>query len=109
MKSTTVPPVVCERLPHRKRLLPDDATAENIFIIGKAVINTDCAGCAADRTLVLLRRLSHEAMELDENNCPVVIEDKCNGCGACESVCVRCRTAPSPEGSYRARHRRPPA
>ena len=29
-----------------------------------------------------------EAMELDENNRPYVIADACNGCGACESVCV---------------------
>ena len=26
-------------------------------------------------------------MELDKDNRPIVLEDKCNGCGACESVC----------------------
>ena len=30
----------------------------------------------------------YEAMALDENNRPYVLNDACNGCGACESVCV---------------------
>lgn len=30
----------------------------------------------------------YEAMGLDEQGRPYVIADRCNGCGACESVCV---------------------
>ena len=41
----------------------------------------------------------YEAMELDENNRPVVIEDKCNGCGACESVCVSLQNGSISEGA----------
>ena len=37
----------------------------------------------------------YEAIELDENMRPVVIPDHCNGCGACQSVCVSQK-----EGSY---------
>lgn len=35
----------------------------------------------------------YEAMELDGDNRPYVIDDKCNGCGACESVCVSLKNA----------------
>ena len=37
----------------------------------------------------------YEAIELDENGRPVVVPDNCNGCGACQSVCVSQK-----EGSY---------
>lgn len=30
----------------------------------------------------------YDAMGLDENNRPYMIEENCNGCGACEAVCV---------------------
>ena len=29
-----------------------------------------------------------EAIQLDENYRPSIITDNCNGCGACEAVCV---------------------
>ena len=30
----------------------------------------------------------YKAIELDENNRPVIVAEKCNGCGACEAACV---------------------
>ena len=41
----------------------------------------------------------YEAMELDENNRPVVLTDTCNGCGACESVCVSLQNGSISEGA----------
>ena len=82
---------------HGKALaLPADATAETT-IIGKAVLirewclawdkNNGCRFC--------YDACPYEAIELDENMRPVVIPDHCNGCGACQSVCVSQK-----EGSY---------
>ncbi|MFR5828539.1 MAG: 4Fe-4S binding protein [Adlercreutzia equolifaciens] len=47
------------------------------------------------RLPLLLDACPYEAIELDENMRPVVIPDHCNGCGACQSVCVSQK-----EGSY---------
>lgn len=65
------------------------ATAENT-IIGKAVIikdwclawdkNNGCKFC--------YDACPYEAIELDEFGRPVVIAERCNGCGACQNSCV---------------------
>ena len=74
--------------------LPTGATEENT-IIGKAVIDEDT--CLAFRltgcrfcydACIEARGEDKKAIELDENNRPHVTADLCNGCGACESVCV---------------------
>ena len=38
-------------------------------------------------------------MKLDKDNRPIVLEDKCNGCGACESVCVSLQNGSIAEGA----------
>jgi ferredoxin-type protein NapG len=68
--------------------LPSDAEAETT-ILGKAVLNTDW--CLAYRLIgcrFCYDACPYEAIELDSENRPVVIPDKCCGCGACEAVCV---------------------
>ena len=68
--------------------LPDGATAEST-ILGRAVIIPDY--CLAYR-LVSCRfcydACPYEAMQLDEYNRPIVLTDRCNGCGACQASCV---------------------
>ena len=92
-------PAVRQRLPHRSAQAADGATAENT-IIGKAVINTDwCLAYKLIGCRFCYDACPYEAMELDENNRPVVIEDKCNGCGACESVCVSLQNGSISEGA----------
>ena len=41
------------------------------------------------------------ALELDSSHTPYVVEDKCNGCGACESACISL-TAGSLSGTWDA-------
>ena len=58
-------------------------------VLGVAELNQDL--CLAYRLIgcrFCYDACQFEAMELDENNRPYVIADACNGCGACESVCV---------------------
>ena len=80
-----------------------DGTTANktyTFVIGKAVINTDwCLAYKLIGCRFCYDACPYEAMELDENNRPVVIEDKCNGCGACESVCVSLQNGSISEGA----------
>lgn len=74
--------------PTQALLLPEGATAETV-IIGKAEINHDwCLGWLLMDCRYCVDVCPYDAIELDENKRPVVIEDKCNGCGACENVCV---------------------
>ena len=79
--------------------LRDDATVENT-ILGKAIINKDW--CLAYRMIgcrFCYDACPYEAMELDDNNRPYMVYDKCNGCGACESVCVSLQNASIAEGA----------
>lgn len=72
-------------------VLPEGANAQNT-IIGLAVI--DQSQCLAFRDTgckYCYDACPYEAIELSEgerNQVPSVIADRCNGCGACESVCV---------------------
>lgn len=57
--------------------------------IGKAELNKDW--CLAYRLIgckFCYDACPYGAMELDANGRPYVIEEKCNGCGACENACV---------------------
>lgn len=69
-------------------LEPDAEAATTI--IGKAEITKDW--CLAYRLLNGCRfcvdACPYEALEVDDEGRPVVIPDKCNGCGACEAACV---------------------
>ena len=80
---------LCEEVcPTRALRLPEGATPENT-ILGRAVIIPD--QCLAYR-LVSCRfcydACPYEAMVMDEFNRPIVLTDKCNGCGACQASCV---------------------
>lgn len=69
--------------------LPANATAETT-IIGKARIIKDwcLAWSKANGCRFCYDACPYDAIELDEYGRPVVIEDKCNGCGACQCSCV---------------------
>lgn len=81
-------PLCVEACPTQALCLPEDATAENT-IIGKAVLNEDlCLAYRLTGCRFCYDACEYEAMILDEDNFPHVVDDVCNGCGACESVCV---------------------
>ena len=75
------------------------ATPENT-IIGKAHITT--GWCLAHRLIgcrFCYDACPYEAMGLDEQGRPFVIEEKCNGCGACECACVSFKNASISQGA----------
>jgi ferredoxin-type protein NapG len=81
-------PLCVKTCPTRALELPEGATVTNT-IIGKAEIDFD--SCLAYRVTgchFCYDACPFEAIELDEQGRPFVLRDKCNGCGACESVCV---------------------
>jgi len=92
-------PLCAQVCPTEALSLPEGATAENT-ILGKAVINEDW--CLAYRLMgcrFCYDACPYEAMTLDEFNRPHVVEDKCNGCGACESVCVSLQNGSISQGA----------
>ena len=68
--------------------LPADATPETV-ILGKAFIVEEwCLGWQLRGCRRCLDECPYEAIELDAYDRPVVIAEKCNGCGKCELVCI---------------------
>lgn len=89
-------PHCVEVCPTRALQLEEDASAETV-IIGHAVINEkECLAFRNTGCRFCYDACPYEAMELLDSSSkyplPRVIEDKCNGCGACESVCVSLQT-----------------
>jgi ferredoxin-type protein NapG len=86
-------PLCVRTCPTRALELPAGATPENT-ILGEAVINEDW--CLAYRLIgcrFCYDACPYEAMDIDSLGRPFVIKEKCNGCGACESVCVSLKNA----------------
>ena len=84
-------PLCVATCPTEALSLEPGAVAEEV-IVGVAVINShDCLAYRNTGCRFCFDACPYEAIEMTEdgkNARPVVIEDKCNGCGACESVCV---------------------
>ena len=79
--------------------LPAGATPENT-ILGKAVLNENwCLAYKLIGCQYCYTACPYEAMGLDDIGRPYVIEEKCNGCGACESVCVSLKNASISKGA----------
>jgi ferredoxin-type protein NapG len=92
-------PLCVKVCPTEALRLPEDATAENT-IIGKALIIKDwCLAYRLSGCRFCYDACPYEAIVLDESNRPYVIEDKCNGCGACESVCVSLQAGAITQGA----------
>lgn len=86
-------PLCVKACPTQALHLPHDATPENT-IIGKAVINEDwCLAYKLIGCRFCYDACPYDALELDDSTRPHVIDDRCNGCGACESVCVSLQNA----------------
>ena len=81
-------PLCAKACPTRAFGDPSRLNAKNT-VLGKAVINTDwCLAYKLAGCRFCYDACRYEAISLDYEGRPVVDTDKCNGCGACESVCV---------------------
>ncbi len=82
-------PKCVEACPTGALSLEEGASYENT-IIGVAELNQDwcLAYNRANGCRFCYDACPYEAIELDDYKRPVVIEDACVGCGACQSVCV---------------------
>lgn len=66
-------------------LVSDDVKEEKI---GLAVINREtCLAFTSDSCNLCHVECPYEAIDLDEQGYPVVVANRCNGCGVCENVC----------------------
>lgn len=94
-------------VPLCEQVCPTDALAlapnaeKETTILGKAVLTMDW--CLAHTKLNGCRfcvdACPYEALELDADGRPHVVDDACNGCGACESVCVSMQAAAITSGA----------
>jgi ferredoxin-type protein NapG len=58
-------------------------------ILGKAVLNRDwCLAAKGMGCHECVDACSYEAMSIESDHVPVVDENACNGCGACEFACI---------------------
>lgn len=81
-------PLCAHVCPVNAFVLPDGVLSESV-VIGKASINPDW--CLAYRDMgcrECVDACPYEAMGVNEYGTPFVIEDLCNGCGACEFACI---------------------
>jgi ferredoxin-type protein NapG len=73
--------------------LPAGATPEQT-IIGLAEIDqTSCLAYTGHTCRLCYDKCPYQAIELDADNRPVVKADVCNGCGACQAVCISLQSA----------------
>lgn len=94
-------PLCEETCPTEAIRLPEGATMEST-VLGKAVINTDtCLAYRLTGCRFCYDACELDAIELDSDDRPVVVEDRCNGCGACESVCVSLQNASVSQGTQK--------
>ena len=96
-------PLCVKACPTDALRLEEGATHEET-IMGKAYLirdwclayrNTGCRFCYD----ACKDDAGFDAIELDEHNRPVVIEDKCVGCGICQTVCVSQKEGSIKEGT----------
>lgn len=82
-------PLCVAACPTEALALPAGATAEST-ILGKAVIIKGwCLAWDKDNGCKFcFDACPYEAIELDGSGRPVVVPENCNGCGACQNVCV---------------------
>lgn len=92
-------PLCARSCPTEALRLAPGATPGNT-VIGKAAINEDwCLAYKLIGCRFCYDACPYGALSLDGNGRPEVVEDACNGCGACESVCVSLQAGSISEGA----------
>ncbi|MCL1798423.1 MAG: 4Fe-4S dicluster domain-containing protein [Eggerthellaceae bacterium] len=68
--------------------LPSGARPEDV-VIGKAYIVREwCLAWRLKNCRICVDACPYDAIELNGDGLPVVLLDKCNGCGLCENLCI---------------------
>ena len=92
-------PLCASSCPTLALYLPSGATPEDT-ILGKAAIHEDwCLAYRLYGCRSCYDACPYEAMGIDDIGRPYVIEENCNGCGACESACVSLKVGSIPVGA----------
>lgn len=92
-------PLCVECCPTEALALPAGAVEETT-VLGVAVIKEDwCLAYRLTGCRFCYDACEFEAIELDSESRPSVVVDRCNGCGACESVCVSLRNGSISSGA----------
>ena len=81
-------PLCVQVCPTRALELGEGARAKDTLIGLARIDEQSCLAFRATRCRICVDACPYDALELDEDDQPLVIEDLCNGCGACQSVCV---------------------
>lgn len=81
--------------------LPAGATARQTLIGLARITEEDCLAFNSISCKFCVEACPYDALELDEHKEPRVVEDRCNGCGACEAACVSLRHGFDKSGSGR--------
>ena len=63
----------------------DHSVLSRAYKVISNVNRETCIKC--DVCYIACRDGAHQAIELDEDRFPIILEDKCKGCGMCETVC----------------------
>ncbi len=84
--------------------IPADSVPKRDEVIGIAVITRDwCIAWQNRNCRVCVDECPYDALEFDGSDRPVVVQDRCNGCGRCENVCISMTSASvAPEATARA-------
>lgn len=92
-------PLCVECCPTEALALPAGAVEETT-VLGVAVIKEGwCLAYRLTGCRFCYDACEFEAIELDSESRPSVVADRCNGCGACESVCVSLRNGSISSGA----------
>lgn len=90
---------LCEHVCPTDALRLDSASTAANTILGIAQINEDwCLAYRLKGCRFCADNCPYGAMYLDENLMPHVIDDRCNGCGLCYTVCVSLQDASAVAG-----------
>ena len=65
--------------------IADHSKLSRDYKVVSTVNRETCIKC--DLCYIACKDGAHQAIELDENRIPAISEDKCKGCGMCETVC----------------------
>ena len=84
--------------------IPTDATPKDDVVIGIAQITRDwCLAWQNHNCRVCVDECPYDALKFDASTRPVLVADRCNGCGRCENVCISMTSASvAPDATDRA-------